>query len=56
MVWAVRMCVLAHRAMDVPKKVSLQAMLTLLSEFLGVIVKQNRVVRKWIYRYTQESR
>ena len=36
MLWALRLCVLAHRAMDVPKKVSLRAMLTLtlLEEFL----------------------
>ena len=44
MMWALRICVLAHRAMDVPKKVSLQAMLTLLSEFLREGRRQARLV------------
>ena len=32
--WALKICVLAHRSMDVPKKVSLPAILCLLNEYM----------------------
>ena len=32
--WAIKICVLSHRSMDVPKKVSLPAMLLLLKKYV----------------------